>query len=264
MREWHFLFSYMRYGDRRATWVGMEMFASLFLVAAQLLFQTGVQDAESGKLESARLTLQTLVNTYPQDPLAPSAKAELEVIKLYQEGERLAGEGRFDTAEFTFHTLISVYPESPLAKQAEAAMQAAARAQQELNVRLTVRALDLSGLGLSDRATQASSTDHEVRLAAGKSLRPARRRAGSPGLDRVPQGQGPHRSPHGRCARSGRSPDPRRLAILSFFITDSPIDAQFRSNPRACTVPSMLRIGKKDKISRFGQPAELVKPPLDS
>ena len=150
----------------------MEMFASLFLAAAQLLFQTGVQDAASGKLESARLTLQTLVNSYPRDPLAPSAKAELEVINLYQEGERLATEGRFDAAEFTFHTLISVYPESPLAKQAETAMQAAARAQQELNVRLTVHALDLTGLGLSDRAAQSLFDEHEVRLAAGKAFDP--------------------------------------------------------------------------------------------
>ncbi len=150
----------------------MELFASLFLVAAQLLFQTGVRDAESGKLERARLTLQTLVNAYPRDPLTPSAKAEIEVIELYQEGQRLAGEGRFDAAEFTFHTLISVYPESPLVKQAEAAMQAAARAQQELNVRLTVRVLDLSGLGMSAHDTQSLFADRELRLAAGKAFDP--------------------------------------------------------------------------------------------
>jgi hypothetical protein len=150
----------------------MEMFACLFLVAAQLLFQTGVQDAESGKLERARLTLQTLVNAFPRDPLALTAKTEIEVIELYQEGQRLAGEGRFDAAEFTFHTLISVYPESPLAKQAEAAMQAAARAQQELNVRLTVRALDLTGLGLSAHDTQSLFADRELRLAAGKAFDP--------------------------------------------------------------------------------------------
>jgi predicted Zn-dependent protease len=162
----------MRYGASRATCAGMEMFASLFLVAAQLLFQTGVQDAESGKLERARLTLQTLVNTYPQDPLAPSAKAEIEVIELFQEGERLIQEGRFDAAAFTFHTLISVYPESPLVKQAEAAMQAAVRSQEDLNVRLIVRALDLSGLGLTARDTESLFTDREVRLAAGKAFDP--------------------------------------------------------------------------------------------
>jgi len=150
----------------------MEMIASLFLVAAQLLFNTGVQDAESGQLERARLTLQTLVNTYPADPLVPDAKAQIEAIKLYEEGQKRLQEGRFDAAEFTFHTLLSVYPESPLVKQAEEAMHAAARSQQDLNVRLTVRAVDLDGVGLSAADTQKLFADREVRLAAGKAFDP--------------------------------------------------------------------------------------------
>jgi hypothetical protein len=150
----------------------MQMIASLFLVAAQVLFQTGVQDVEAGKLDRARLTLQTLIDTYPEDPLAPDAKAQIDAINLYEEGLRRMREGRFEAAEFTFHTLLSVYPESPVAKQAEAAMHGAAQAQQELNVCLKVRALDLNGLGLSAGDTQKIFVDHEVRLAAGKPFDP--------------------------------------------------------------------------------------------
>lgn len=150
----------------------MQMIASLFLVAAQVLFNTGVQDVEAGRLERARLTLQTLINTYPYDPLVPDAKAQIEAIKLYEEGQDRLRQGRFEAAEFTFQTLVSVYPESSLVTPAEAAMHKAAQAQEELNVRLTVRAVDLKDAGLDAGEIRKLFADREVRLAAGKVFDP--------------------------------------------------------------------------------------------
>src|SRR5579863_9706911 len=103
----------------------MVTIASLFLAAAQVLFTTGVQDAGTGKLDRARVTLQTLINTYPADPLAPGAKAQIEAIDLYQDAQQRMREGRYLAAAFTFQTLISVYPESPLVKQAEEGVRSA-------------------------------------------------------------------------------------------------------------------------------------------
>ncbi|HWC95188.1 MAG TPA: tetratricopeptide repeat protein [Candidatus Sulfopaludibacter sp.] len=150
----------------------MTWAAVFFVLAAQSLFDTGVRDVETGKLERARLTMQTLVNTYPEDPLAAQAKAEINAIQLFQEGQERVRQGRFDAAEFTFQTLVSVYPESYLVKQAEAAMHAAAQARDALTVRLTVRSVDVSGAGLAAADIQKNFAEREVRLAAGKPFDP--------------------------------------------------------------------------------------------
>ena len=159
----------------------MRTLASLFLLtvsaaampdAAQSLFDTGVKDVESGKFQRARLTLQTLINTYPEDPLAAEAKAEIDATRLYEEGQDRMRRGRFEAAEFTFQTLLSVYPESPLVKQAEEAMHAAAKAQDDLTVRLRVRGVDLTDVGLDAAEVQKCFTEGEVRLAAGRIFDP--------------------------------------------------------------------------------------------
>jgi tetratricopeptide (TPR) repeat protein len=160
---------------------GMRTLASLFLLAAsamaapdpaRLLFDTGVKDVEIGRFERARLAFQTLIDTYPGNPLASDAKAQIDATKLYEEGQDRMRQGRFDAAEFTFQTLLSVYPESPLVKQAEEAMHSAAKAQAELNVRLTVRGLDLKDVGLPAGPVQKCFQEREVRLAAGKPFDP--------------------------------------------------------------------------------------------
>ena len=51
-------------------------------------------------------------------------------------------------------------------------MHAAARSQQDLNVRLTVHTVDLTSLGLSPADAQKLFADREVRLAAGKAFDP--------------------------------------------------------------------------------------------
>lgn len=144
----------------------------MFLVAAQVLFTNGVQDAESGRLDRARVSLETLVNTYPADPLVPDAKADLEAINLLKEAQKRMQEGRYQAAEFTYQTLLSVYPGSPLEKQAREGMEAAARAEQELNVRLVVRAVDVNALGVPSNDAKQLFADHEVKLAAGKPFDP--------------------------------------------------------------------------------------------
>lgn len=148
------------------------MIAGLFLVAAQVLFTSGVQDAEKGKLDRALLTLQTLVNTYPADPLAASARSEIEAINLYQEGRQRMREGRYRAAEFTFQTLASVYPESPLAKLAEEGARSAIRADEDANVRLTVRSVNLAGLRMRAGEVEKFFAEREVRLAAGRAFDP--------------------------------------------------------------------------------------------
>jgi len=150
----------------------MELIVSMFLVAAQVLFTTGVKDVEAGRLNRARLAMQTLIRTYPEDPLVPDARAQIEAIKLYEEGQERMQQGRYDAAEFTFQTLLSVYPESPLVKQAEEAMRAAAHAREALTVRLTVRSVDLTDVGLEAGEIQKLFTEREVRLAAGKAFDP--------------------------------------------------------------------------------------------
>jgi len=142
-----------------------------FLLAAQLLFDTGVKDVENGKLERARLTLQTLVNTYPNDPLAAGARDEINAIALFEEGQDRVRQGRYDAAEFTFQTLLSVYPKSQLAPQAEAAMRAASKAR-ALSVSLTVRAVNLKDAGVSDAQAANRFAEREVKLAAGKPFDP--------------------------------------------------------------------------------------------
>jgi tetratricopeptide (TPR) repeat protein len=149
----------------------MTSMICFFILAAQLLFDTGVKDVDSGKLERARLTLQTLVNTYPNDPLAAGAKDELNAIELFEEGQDRMRQGRYDAAEFTFETLLSVYPKSQLVPRAEAAMHAATQAR-ALSVNLTVRAVDLKGAGVPAVQAEKRFAEREVKLAAGKPFDP--------------------------------------------------------------------------------------------
>lgn len=102
----------------------------------------------------------------------PAAKAQMEAIRLYEDGQQLMEQGRFAAAQFTFETLMSVYPESPLVKSAEAAMAEAAKAQEELTVRLTVRGVDLSDVGLEADEVRKLFDSHEVRLAPGRPFDP--------------------------------------------------------------------------------------------
>lgn len=140
--------------------------------AATVLFDHGVKDVQSGNLARGRLTLQTLINTYPDSPLAAEAQDELNAGKLYDEGMARMQQGRYDAAEFTFQTLLSVYPESRLAKPAQAAMLAAARAQKSLTVGLTVRSVELKDLGLDEGEVRKLFAERELRLASGRAFDP--------------------------------------------------------------------------------------------
>lgn len=149
------------------TWVAFG-----FVLAAQLLFNTGVKDEDSGKLERARLTLQTLVNTYPNDPLAADARDELNAMDLFAEGQERIRQGRYAAAEFTFQTLLNVYPKSQLTRQAEAAMRSAADARSSMTVNLTVKTVDLKATGLAVPQVQQRFAEREVKLAAGRPFDP--------------------------------------------------------------------------------------------
>jgi hypothetical protein len=90
------------------------------------LFSHGIKLAERGKFASARASLEMLIKTYPESPLAAEAKDEIDASLLLEEGQERLKSGRGETAQVALHTLLSVYPDSSLAKQAKQTMRKAA------------------------------------------------------------------------------------------------------------------------------------------
>jgi outer membrane protein assembly factor BamD (BamD/ComL family) len=90
---------------------------------AATLFDIGVQDEQSGRLDRARLTLLTLASTYYDSPLAEKAKVEIGAIYVFGEAQTQMRSGRSHDAYNTFNTVARVYPESALAKLASAEMK---------------------------------------------------------------------------------------------------------------------------------------------
>ena len=89
---------------------------------AQQLFDEGIRQTTDGKLADARVTLRNLVDHYPRDPLALSAKGAIDATLLFEEGHARAKAGKYETARVAFETLMVVYPENPLAARAKSAL----------------------------------------------------------------------------------------------------------------------------------------------
>ena len=90
---------------------------------ATTLFDIGVQDEQTGKLDRAKLTLLTLASTYYESPLAAKAKVEIGAIYIFGEAQGQMTSGRSHDAYNTFSMVARVYPESALAKLAAAEMR---------------------------------------------------------------------------------------------------------------------------------------------
>ena len=89
---------------------------------SKTLYDTGVRDEQSGRLDRAKLTLLTLASTYYDSPLAAKAKVEIGAIYILRRRRR-GGVRQSRAAYDTFGMVMRVYPESPLAKLASTEMR---------------------------------------------------------------------------------------------------------------------------------------------
>ncbi len=109
------------------TLLGFSLLAAALLHAdtpAQQLYDTGIRQTAEGKLADARTTLRSVVDAYPQNPLALQAKGAIDATLLFEEGQARVKAGKCETARVAFETLIAVYPENPLAARAKSAIDA--------------------------------------------------------------------------------------------------------------------------------------------
>jgi outer membrane protein assembly factor BamD (BamD/ComL family) len=134
------------------------------------LYDTGMRQTEEGEFAAARLTLQSLADQYPKDPLALAAKGAIDATLLFEEGQTRAKAGKYETARLAFETLIAVYPENPLVNRARAAMETIA--EKEKANRPVVKALEFRDAGTTPaEEIRAGLEEREVRLCAGKPYR---------------------------------------------------------------------------------------------
>lgn len=80
----------------------------------RILFERAINDLDRHKLAVARLTLQTLINTYPDSEYLPQAKYKL-AESFYQEGTS----SMLTQAEAEFKDYITFFPTSDLADDAQ-------------------------------------------------------------------------------------------------------------------------------------------------
>lgn len=80
----------------------------------QVLYDAGVGDVRSGRFERARLTLQTLVNTYTTSTLVAGAKLAI-ADSWYREG----GTHGLAQAEKECRELIAQFPDTPPSSDAQ-------------------------------------------------------------------------------------------------------------------------------------------------
>lgn len=88
----------------------------------KILFDTAVHDEQSGRLDSAKLTLITLASTYSDSLLAAKAKVEIGAIYIFEEAQAQERSGQSRAAYNSFNVVVLVYPESALARLASTEM----------------------------------------------------------------------------------------------------------------------------------------------
>ena len=137
---------------------------------ARQLYDAGIRQTQEGKFEVARTTLQTLVNSYPKDPLALQAKGAIDATLLFEDGQARAKAGKYETARVAFETLIAVYPENPLAERAKSAI--ASLAEKEKGNRPVVKAMEFRDVrAVPVEEIRAAMEAREIRLSVGKPYR---------------------------------------------------------------------------------------------
>lgn len=100
-----------------------------------VLYEQGVKQIEAGQFEKARLSLQTLLNTYPGTPLRTQARAAIRTswvrqgiadpdpMLLFQEAQTRAAAGKREAALLAYQTLLNLYPSSDYAAKAQRAVE---------------------------------------------------------------------------------------------------------------------------------------------
>lgn len=138
--------------------------------AARQLYDSGIQETADGKLTDARATLRNLIDLYPQDPLAISAKGAIDATLLFEEGQARVKAGKYDTARVAYQTLIAVYPENPLAASARQAVEAIV--EKEKVSRPVVKSVEFRDVAaMPAEEIRAAMDAREVRLSVGKPCR---------------------------------------------------------------------------------------------
>jgi tetratricopeptide (TPR) repeat protein len=137
---------------------------------ARQLYDIGMRQTQAGELAAARLTLQSLAERYPRDPLALEAKGAIDATLLFEEGTARAKAGKYETAQLAFETLIAVYPENPLAPPAKTEL--AAIAEKAGKSRPVVKAMEFRDVeAVPVEEIRAGLEQREVRLSVGKPYR---------------------------------------------------------------------------------------------
>lgn len=137
---------------------------------AAILYDRGVKLAEEGKLQAARRTLATLVNTYPKSVEAAEAQNAIDATLLFEDGQTRLLAGKYGTARLAFQTLIAVYPESPLVPRAAEAARAAEgleRTQSKAPIVRSLRFENMHGVKIQDILQRFQ--DREIELGVEKS-----------------------------------------------------------------------------------------------
>jgi predicted Zn-dependent protease len=158
--------------------IALCLFAATLLCAdtpaagpARLLYDTGIRQTAEGNFKAARATLQSLVDSYPKDPLAFEARGAIDAMLLFDEGQTRARAGKYETARVAFETLIAVYPENPLAARAKSALESlAGKAKARRPVVKAMEFRDVRAVPVEE--IQAAMEAREVRLAVGRPCRP--------------------------------------------------------------------------------------------
>jgi outer membrane protein assembly factor BamD (BamD/ComL family) len=108
------------------------------------LYDKGTKLIEYRQFESARFTLQTLINVYPDSPLVYEAKAairtswvkqgftDVDAMLLFEEGEARLRARKYEASRFVFQTLINAYPKSRYVLRAKDAIRRSLQ-QEEYN-----------------------------------------------------------------------------------------------------------------------------------
>lgn len=99
------------------------------------LYEKGIQLIEAGKFEQGRLTLETLINVYPDTSLRHDLRAAVrkswiaegvsdpDPMLLFQEARRRERMNQIEAARLAYSTLIHVYPSSDYAVEANKALR---------------------------------------------------------------------------------------------------------------------------------------------
>jgi len=139
-------------------------------VPARQLYDAGIRQTEQGKLADARATLQSLVDAYPQDPLALQAKGAIDATMLFEEGQTRLKAGKYETARVAFETLTAVYPENPLAARAKSALEAIG--EKEKTSRPVVQSMEFRDVdAVPVDEIRAAMDAREIRLSVGQPCR---------------------------------------------------------------------------------------------